>query len=649
MKISLSKYRKLLVFLMDLGIMAFCATALFLASPIGNGTGHRDLVPLVLNLTIWFLCIILFNLIFHTYDSLWRYAEGYEYLYLLLGFGCGTLLYLFCTALFMKRQLAGLYMISVLGTSITLMLLARIIYRIYRRRSSKKRRSGSPTRRTGIIGAGDAGANLLREMLIKPLSPYEPVAIFDDDPAKVGMRLLGIQVKGPISSIPDFTQESNITDLILAIPSLTGPERSRILNICTQTGCKLHILPDRVKEMESKTSMLSHMRNVRVEDLLGRDPVELGGKGVREMIQGQTVLVTGGGGSIGSELCRQIADMCPQSLIIVDNYENTTYELQQELNRKYGSRLNLSVEIATIQDDLLIDAIFNKYRPNLVFHAAAHKHVPLMEASPAEAVKNNVFGTWNVIQACDRYHVKKFVQISTDKAVNPTNIMGTTKRICEMMLSSMKDISDTDFVVVRFGNVLGSNGSVIPLFMKQIEAGGPVTITDKRIVRYFMTITEAVSLVLQSGAMATQSEVFVLDMGKPVKIIDLAEKLIQLSGFAPYTEIPIEEIGLRPGEKLFEELLVGKEHQERTSHELIFVENEQIVTPEKIDYILCGLREAVQSGQTAEVFEALHRYVPEFRTPEEVNRCVNEGVDIDAESENEVDIKLVRELAAVSC
>lgn len=646
MKSTLSKYRKLLVFLMDLGIMAFCATVLFMASPIGNGTGHRDLVPLVLNLAIWFLCIILFNLIFHTYDSLWRYAEGYEYLYLLLGFGCGTLLYLICTELFMKRQLAGLYMISVLGTSITFMLLARILFRIYRRHSRKKRRSSSPMHRTGIIGAGDAGANLLREMLIKSYSPYEPVAMFDDDPAKIGMRVLGIQVKGPISSIPDFTGESNITDLILAIPSLTGPERSRILNICTQTGCKLHILPDRVREMESKTSILSHMRSVRVEDLLGRDPVLLGGEGVREMIEGQTVLVTGGGGSIGSELCRQIADMGPDRLIIVDNYENTTYELQQELKRKYGNTLDLRVEIATIQDSSLIDAIFNKYSPDLVFHAAAHKHVPLMEDSPVEAVKNNVFGTWNVIQASDRYHVKKFVQISTDKAVNPTNIMGTTKRICEMMLSSMKDRSETEFVVVRFGNVLGSNGSVIPLFMQQIEAGGPVTITDKRIVRYFMTITEAVSLVLQSGAMATQSEVFVLDMGNPVKILDLAEKLIQLSGFAPYTEIPIEEVGLRPGEKLFEELLVGKEHQERTSHELIFVEDEQAVSPKQIDDILCGLKVAVQAGYRAEVFKALHRYVPEFRPPEEVNRCVNESID--TEPDEKAEVKPARKLAAVN-
>ena len=646
MKSTLSKYRKLLVFLMDLGIMAFCATVLFISSPIGNGTGHRGLVPLILNLAIWFLCIILFNLIFHTYDSLWRYAEGYEYLYLLLGFGCGTLLYLIFTELFMKRQLAGLYMISVLGTSITFMLVARILYRIYRRYSSRKRRSSSPTHRTGIIGAGDAGANLLREMLVKPNSPYEPVAMFDDDRAKIGMRVLGIQVKGPISSIPDFTGESNITDLILAIPSLTGPERSRILNICTQTGCKLHILPDRVREMESKMHILSHMRSVRVEDLLGRDPVVLGGEGVREMIEGQTVLVTGGGGSIGSELCRQIADMGPDRLVIVDNYENTTYELQQELKRKYGNTLNLIVEIATIQDASLIDAIFNKYSPDLVFHAAAHKHVPLMEDSPVEAVKNNIFGTWNVIQASDRYHVKKFVQISTDKAVNPTNIMGTTKRICEMMLSSMKDRSETEFVVVRFGNVLGSNGSVIPLFMQQIEAGGPVTITDKRIVRYFMTITEAVSLVLQSGAMATQSEVFVLDMGNPVKILDLAEKLIQLSGFAPYTEIPIEEVGLRPGEKLFEELLVGKEHQEKTSHELIFVEDEQAVSPKQIDDILCGLKSAVQAGNRAEVFKALHRYVPEFRAPEEVNRCVNENID--TEPDEKVDVKPVRKLAAVN-
>jgi FlaA1/EpsC-like NDP-sugar epimerase len=622
MKSLMSKYRKVCVFIMDLFIMAACAVILFLASPLGNGTGHRDLTPLIINLAIWFCCIILFNILFHTYDSLWRYAEGYEYLYLLLGFCCGTALYLLCTAVFVKRQLAGLYMISVLGSSLTLMLLVRIIYRIHRRRSCARKRSNSPMHRTGIIGAGDAGAGLLKEMLVRDHFPYEPVAVFDDDPAKIGMRIMSIQIKGPIAAIPDYVAEENITDLILAIPSLSGQERSRILNICTQTGCKLHILPDRVKELDVRTSMLSQLRNVRVEDLLGREPIKLAGEGVSEMIEGSTVLITGGGGSIGSEICRQVAAMAPKKLVIVDNYENTTYELQQDLKRKYGDALDMSVEIATIQDSRLIDEIFDRYRPDLVFHAAAHKHVPLMEASPAEAVSNNVFGTWNVIRAADKYGVKKFVQISTDKAVNPTNIMGATKRICELMLASMKSASRTDFVVVRFGNVLGSNGSVIPLFTKQIEEGGPVTITDKRIIRYFMTISEAVSLVLQAGAMADKSQVYVLDMGKPVKILDLAEKLIQLSGFEPYTEIPIEEVGLRPGEKLFEELLVGSGHQEKTSHSLIFVEEEKTVTPKEVSDMLHGLDIAVKSGSRMELFEAVHRYIPEFKAPDEVNSCV---------------------------
>lgn len=617
----LGRYRKQLVLLMDLMIMAGVAVTLFILSPIGNGTGDDRLIPLLVNLAVWFSCVLIFNLAFHTYDSLWRYAEGKEYLALLSGFGCGTALYLLLTKLFLTRQLAGLYMLSVLGISLLGMLSVRFLYRALRKMAKQfQHRSNGTSKKIGIIGAGNAGFSLLREILGNADSPYEVATFFDDDPSKIGMKVIGVPVKGPIDKIPDLICESGISDLFLAIPSLPGKRRSEIVGICTKTECKLHILPDRIKEMASGTSLLSQMRNVRVEDLLGREPVALGGEGVREMIRGKTVLVTGGGGSIGSELCRQIAALQPKRLVILDVYENGAYELQQDLLRKYGPSLHLVTEIATIQDAALIRNLFEKYRPDLVFHAAAHKHVPLMETSPREAVKNNVFGTWNVVRAAHETGVGKFVLISTDKAVNPTSVMGATKRICEMMLSSMRDRSATKFVAVRFGNVLGSNGSVIPLFRKQIEEGGPVTITDRKIVRYFMTVSEAVSLVLQAGAMAEDSQVFVLDMGKPVRILDLAENLIRLSGYLPYQEIPIVEIGLRPGEKLYEELLVGTGHQRRTKNELIFVEDEQPVSELHLEQILKILGNAVRSENKADVFAALHRCVPEFHSPEDANR-----------------------------
>lgn len=614
------KHRKLLVFAMDMTIMACVAVILFIRSPMGNGTGDDHLWPLIVNLAVWFICVMVFNALFHTYDSLWRYAEGKEYLALLSGFVCGTILYLGCTNLFVKRQLSGLYMISVLGASLLVMLSVRFLYRAYRRGVKQKQRKAQlSVRKIGVIGMGNAGFSLLREIVGNEASPYEPIVIFDDDPMKIGTKVFDIPVKGPINKIPEYLENGAITDLFLAIPSLSGERRSEILKLGANTGCRLHILPDRVKSMATNAPLLSQIRNVRVEDLLGREAIQLDGVGTREMIHGKTVMVTGGGGSIGSELCRQIAAMSPKRLIILDVYENSTYELQQSLLRQYGSALDLKAEIATVQDAALISDLFKKYQPDLVFHAAAHKHVPLMEASPREAVKNNVFGTLNVVRAAHETGVARMLLISTDKAVNPTSIMGATKRLCEMILSSMQGRSKTEFVAVRFGNVLGSNGSVIPLFQRQIEEGGPVTITDRRIIRYFMTIPEAVSLVLEAGSMAKGSQVFVLDMGKPVSILTLAENLIRLSGYIPYQQIQIDEIGLRPGEKLFEELLVGTGNQRKTQNELIFVEDVQPVSPHYLEQILKDLRVAVESGDDANVFAVLHRYVPEFRTAAEAN------------------------------
>lgn len=627
----LSKHRKQLVFLMDLMIMTGVAVILFLLSPVGNGTGGSNLRPLFFNLVIWFLCIIVFQVIFRTYDSLWRYAQGKEYLFLLLGFGCGTALYLLITTLFFPRQLAGLYMISVLGSSLIGMLLIRFGYRTYRARRTR----GKPVDREGkqkvaIIGAGDAGVLLLQEFLRKDAN-HVPTLMLDDNPAKIGMKIFGVPVMGPIDHLPELLQGADVKELILAIPSCPPCRKGEILKLCTQTGCRLRLLPDLTSLLSGEKPLMPYMRPAKVEDLLGREPIRLGAVNARQMITGKTVIVTGGGGSIGSELCRQIGVFSPGRLVVLDNYEHGAYDLQQELKRKCGDALDVVIEIATIQDNTRVQRIFKEYRPDIVFHAAAHKHVPLMESNPIEAVKNNVFGMLNVVRAACENSVDKFVLISTDKAVNPTNVMGATKRLCEMILSSMNGIGSTKFVAVRFGNVLGSNGSVIPLFEKQIKEGGPVTITDKRIIRYFMTISEAVSLILQAGAMASSSEVYVLDMGKPVRILDLAENLIRLSGYQPYKEIPIVEIGLRPGEKLYEELLVSGKNHKKTANELIFVEKCQRVPPSQMEEIIRILKSAVQSERREVVLQALHYCVPEFRPPEEVNKEFDETVEYGSE------------------
>jgi FlaA1/EpsC-like NDP-sugar epimerase len=378
--------------------------------------------------------------------------------------------------------------------------------------------------------------------------------------------------------------------------------------------------------LDDRDAGVNKLQSLKIEDLLGREPVKLDTEIINDFIRGKTVLVTGGGGSIGSELCRQIAANQPKKLIILDIYENNAYDIQQELIRTWGKALDLSVEIASVRDKAKMYHIFEKYLPNVVFHAAAHKHVPLMENNPEEAVKNNIFGTYHVVRAAEKYGVQKFVMISTDKAVNPTNVMGATKRFCEMILQSRRE-SITEFCSVRFGNVLGSNGSVVPLFEKQIAEGGPVTVTDKRITRFFMTIPEAVQLVLEAGAIATQNQIFVLDMGEPVTILSLAENMIRLHGLEPYKDIDIVEIGLRPGEKLYEELLMKSEHLTKMSDK-IFVEEQVDIPPETILAALEELDEAVTGEWTEErIAGLLHRIIPTYKTPEEINNTVTAGAD----------------------
>ena len=433
----------------------------------------------------------------------------------------------------------------------------------------RNRKTAQGNKRIMIVGAGTSGAVILKEMNTSRYIHGRVVCFADDDKNKVGKLLNGVPIAGSREDIPELVKEYQVDDIYIAIPSASAKDRKNIIEICRKTGCNIKTLPGIYQLINGEVN-ISKLRNVEIEDLLGREPIRVNLDEIMGYVTGKVVLVTGGGGSIGSELCRQIASHNPKQLIIFDIYENTTYSIQLELKEKYPE-LDLVVLIGSVRNTHRIESVFEQYHPDIVYHAAAHKHVPLMEDSPNEAIKNNVFGTYKTARAADKYGAKRFVLISTDKAVNPTNIMGASKRMCEMVIQMMNARSKTDFVAVRFGNVLGSNGSVIPLFKRQIEQGGPVTVTHPDIIRYFMTIPEAVSLVLQAGAYAKGGEIFVLDMGEPVKILDLAKNLIQLSGYTSDVDIPIVFTGLRPGEKLYEELLMSEEGMQDTPNKLIHI------------------------------------------------------------------------------
>lgn len=448
-------------------------------------------------------------------------------------------------------------------------LATRFSYRAYRRLKSEMERIKSEPVSTMVIGAGEAGSMIIHELKTSRHLNRRVVCIIDDNPSKKGKYLHGIRIVGGRDKIIPCAEKYHVQEIILAIPSVENTDRREILRICNQTNAKLKVLPGMYQLITEEVSV-SKLRDVSIDDLLGRDVVSIDLDSVAEYVRNKTVLVTGGGGSIGSELCRQIAHYEPKCLIIFDIYENNAYDIQQELKKKFPN-LRLEVLIGSVRNTKRIESVMELYRPDVVYHAAAHKHVPLMEDSPNEAVKNNVFGTYKTARAADRYGVSRFVLISTDKAVNPTNVMGATKRICEMIIQTFNKYSNTDFVAVRFGNVLGSNGSVIPLFKKQMAEGGPITVTHPDIIRFFMTIPEAVSLVMQAGAYAKGGEIFVLDMGEPVKIADLAKNLIRLSGYTLGVDMEIKYTGLRPGEKLYEEVLAKEEGLQKTKNDLIFI------------------------------------------------------------------------------
>ncbi len=617
----MKRFRKHFLFLADSMILIVVTLVLSQFSlrynlPDAIGQGN-----IVLHMLILYVCTVMFQMLFHTYDSLWRYAESKEYTALLLAAFCGFCTYEVLTRFVLKVGVIFLILlIAITSLWVLGMLVLRFSYRVYR---SYARRVARGSRiPVAVVGAGAAGIQLLNELRHNPDSRYEVQCFFDDDPAKVGRRIRDVEVKGRISDIPTRLKAMDIREVIVAIPSASDTRRQEILQILTGLD-RVHItvIPSALNLLDQRP-IQSQLREVQIEDLLGRDPVKLDPTPVNEFLGGKVVLVSGGGGSIGSELCRQIAKHQPKRLIIVDIYENNAYDIQQELIRRYGGELNLVVEIASIRDRRRVWQLMSAYCPDVIFHAAAHKHVPLMETSPQEAIRNNVFGTLNLVEAADYFGVKKFIQISTDKAVNPTSVMGATKRMCEMILQSMNGHSRTNFAAVRFGNVLGSNGSVIPLFKRQIAAGGPVTVTDKRIIRYFMTIPEAAQLVLQAGAMANNGELYVLDMGKPVKILDLAENLIRLSGRVPYRDIDIVETGLRPGEKLYEELLVKSRDVEKTENDKIFVERQPAITPAELADKLAVLTKVLEHDNPAEIRAALHEVVPTFVEPEMANQNI---------------------------
>ena len=478
-----------------------------------------------------------------------------------------------------------------------------------------------------IIGAGEATKILISTIRSSMKNIYNIVGLIDDNPNKVDYAISGKKILGTRFDIPRICKENNVDVIFFTISNISNEDRKKILEICQETGCKVRILPG-TKELIKDKPIMQNFRDVEIEDLLGREPIKLDNKNIKELIHNKVVLVTGGGGSIGSELCRQIMRFSPERLVIVDIYENNLYDIEQELKYNYPNA-KIDAIVASVRDKDRLNEIFNEFKPYLVFHAAAHKHVPLMETSPLEAIKNNVFGTYNVVNCADEYNVKRFVLISTDKAVNPTNIMGATKRLCEMIIQAKNKVSNTEYVAVRFGNVLGSNGSVVPLFKKQIAHGGPVTVTHKDIIRYFMTIPEACNLVLEAGCMGQGGEIFIFDMGKPVKIYDLAKRMILLSGLKLDKDIKIVETGLRPGEKLYEELLNDKEKTTATYHKKIMIAQVRQYEYDTVVKSIEPMIEMAHRGEAYEMVKMMKLLVPEFKS----RNSVFEQIDREIEQE----------------
>ena len=552
--------------------------------------------------------------VFKTYKNITRYENGNDYLVYVLACLISCTIMVFFNVLNIipivderTNLIAALIIVvAVIGYRVLLRMILNDTYEGKVKNDDRKK--------VLIIGAGEATKILISTIRSSMKNIYNIVGLIDDNPNKVDYAISGKKILGTRFDIPRICKENNVDVIFFTISNISNEDRKKILEICQETGCKVRILPG-TKELIKDKPIMQNFRDVEIEDLLGREPIKLDNKNIKELIHNKVVLVTGGGGSIGSELCRQIVRFEPERLVIVDIYENNLYDIEQELKYNYPNA-KIDAIVASVRDKDRLNEIFNEFKPYLVFHAAAHKHVPLMETSPLEAIKNNVFGTYNVVNCADEYNVKRFVLISTDKAVNPTNIMGATKRLCEMIIQAKNKVSNTEYVAVRFGNVLGSNGSVVPLFKKQIAHGGPVTVTHKDITRFFMTIPEAVSLVLQAMSGAKGGEIFVLDMGEPVKIYDMAVKLIKLSGLEPNVDIPIKVTGLRPGEKLYEEILMQEEGLTETKHDKIHIAKPCNVDIKMIINKLDKLKRLVDTNNNEnlkEIKETVHEVVPTYK------------------------------------
>ena len=567
------KFKRFYLRIIDLIIVYIAILLSTLIKFDGNIPAELLRVVFLHGIYISFIYVIIFQ-IFGMYKSLWEYVALRELIIIIGACFSGTIVSFAIEQIFAVRTPITVFVIAFL---IIVILIggSRISYRLIRKaikfRNGKVQRSNAETKRAMIVGAGDAGSIIIREMKYNPDIMSVPVIVVDDDENKHGKKIQGVNIVGSIKKIPDLVKKHNIDEIIFAIPSASIENKKNILHLCAETRCNLLVIPSTAKTFAAN-SFSNVLRPVNIEDLLGREERDIESPLSIDYLHKKTVLITGGGGSIGSEIVRQLMNFKLKKIVILDIYENNAYELLNELRIKYGDKKDVEIVIASIRDVERLEEVFLSYKPDVVFHAAAHKHVPLMETSPCEAIKNNILGTLNVVNTADKFEVEKFVLISTDKAVNPTNIMGATKRVAEMIIQSMDKLSSTQFVAVRFGNVLGSNGSIIPLFDRQIKNGGPVTVTHADIKRYFMTIPEASRLVIQAGVVANGGEIFVLDMGEPVKIMDLALNMIRLSGLVPEVDIKINVVGLRPGEKLFEELLLDDGNVKKTMFDKIYIE-----------------------------------------------------------------------------
>lgn len=624
------RYRKVILAAADAFIISVSAlVSNFLLAAVHFNISNRHLViSIVMSVVCCGFCLLAFG----AYNKLWRYFNIRDYLSCIGGVLWGMAISCLFFAV-MTRQLKLTYTVIHFAIATLGVCVFRFLFKQTFIDLTNAGHHESQYKRTMIIGGGQACRMLLKEIHNAQNSPnqnssalFNPVCIIDDDRSKIGTEIGGVTIVGTTAEIQKYADEKNIEQIIFAIPSCLEDERQRILGICSKTTVPVKIIPfiGNLIFDDNHPSLLTQVRDIRVEDLLGREPIKFDNADIKDFISGKVCMVTGGGGSIGSELVRQIARYSPKQVIIVDIYENNAYDIQQELIMEYGDELNLVTLIASVRDYYRMNQIFSRFKPDIVFHAAAHKHVPLMEDSPMEAIKNNVIGTFNTATLAQFHDVEKFVMISTDKAVNPTNVMGASKRCCEMIVQylSQQNEGRTQFVTTRFGNVLGSNGSVIPKFKRQIEQGKPVTVTHPDIIRYFMTIPEAVSLVMEAAAIAHGGEIFVLDMGQPVRIVALAENLIRMYGKIPYKDVEIKFTGLRPGEKIKEELLMNEEGLKRTANKLIFIGRQIEIDERNFPNRLRKLRNAAEKNDEAVAIEAMHEMIPTFITPEEFNKKV---------------------------